>query len=322
MTEMPPPAYNKVPQMNDGTPYQQSMMALAANNELKVKQQFKLWEAISQGCCEQRNTYKVYTDADEEIMTLREDSDFLNRCCCAPAHTYGIGMLGVGEGKDIIPEDGFAALTDRPRLIEREGCCSKLLCCFSMTDTCANHADILVTGSEEGGNRNMKYTLKEKLCNGCTPEILINAVVNGEETPVAIITGPTFFGGCGEFCCDYDYTISTCNPDGTIQGAPGDIATIEKKKPEGCLAMLTEGCTDVDNFEIHFNPNCKQAGDPEFKALALGALVYLDFMFFEMDNGMCSASQNGGLVLTLFNCYVFGCICPCQITCEKNQNEG
>merc|ERR1719433_1184105 len=270
-----------------------------------------------------RNTYKVFDlETEEEIMLLREDSACLNRICCAPGHTYDIGMLGIGEGVDVVPDDGFKAMTDRPVLMHREGCCSKLLCCFSCMDMCANHADVLTKGTEEEGNRVVHYTFKEKLCNGCSPEIVISEVTEGgDENPVAIIQGPTFFGGCGELCCDYDYTISVINPgDLGPAGEKGDICTIEKKKPEGCCACITEAFTDVDNYELHFNPDSKLSSDAQFKTVAVGAVVYLDFMFFEFDNGICDRSPNGGLQITLFNCYVFGCICPCTIT--LNSQEG
>jgi len=306
-------------QVMNKTPMGSAMAALANENEITVKQSMAFWEAISQGCCEQSNVYKVYTSDGTEIMTLKEDSDCMNRCCCAPQHTYKVGMLGMGEGAEVIPEDGFAALNDRPVLLEREGCCSKLLCCFSMTDCCANHAEVMVpeTVAPDAEIRKGKFRFEEKLCNGCSPEI----VIYDGETEIAMLSGPTFFGGCSELCCDYDYAVSASKA-GEITGEKGDICIIEKKKPEGCCAILSECMTDSDNFEIHFNPSSPYASNGEFKAVMLGALVYLDFMFFEFDNGMCEPTDQGGIMCTFFNCYVCGCICPCSVTCNPSGEGG
>jgi len=309
--------YNN-PSVNGGTGFGETYNRLAQINNFKVKQGFKIWEALSQGCCEQLNVYKVYNaeapvdQANQEVMILKEESSCCNRCFCSPIHTYKVGMFSPYENPDIVPEGGFSALTDRPVLIEREGCCSKLLCCFSCTDTCANHADVLVRGTEEAGNRQSKYRFEEKLCNGCTPEINI---IDNAGNILAVISGPSIFGGCSELCLDYDYMITSVGNE----QAKGDIAHVKKKKPEGCLQMCTEACTDVDNFELKFNPNNKHSMDADFKAVALAALVYLDFMFFELDNGMCEGTNNGGIRFTFFNCYCYGCICPCQLTLEKGE---
>jgi len=307
-----PPTSSSTPSTTGfGATYQ----SLAQINDFKVKQSFKIWEALTQGCCEQQNVYKVYSGQSEaEVMILKEESSCCNRCFCSPMHTYKVGMFSPYESPQIVPKNGgLSAMTDRPVLIEREGCCSKLLCCFSCSDTCANHADVLVTGTKEAKNFSSQYRFEEKICNGCTPEI--NIIDNKVGKVVAVISGPTIFGGCSEFCMDYDYFITSAG-DGMV--APGDIAHVEKKKPEGCIQALTEAFTDVDNFELHFNPNNKHSQDPDFKAVALAALVYLDFMFFEFDNGMCEGTGNGGCRFTLFNCYCYGCICPCQLTLEKN----
>jgi len=293
-----------------------AMEKLGKCNSLKVKQSFKFWEAVSQGCCEQLNTYRVFDASDDsEIMVLREDATCFQRCCCSPEHTFSMGMLGADEDQNAMDKD--IKNWDRPRLMEREGCCSKLLCCFSCTDTCANHADVLVTGSEEAGDLYADYHFKEKLCNGCSPQI----VIYQGETPVAIIEGPTIFGGCSELCMSYDYTVSTIDA-GTLQntGAPGDICTVVKKKPDcNPCALCLEAFTDSDNFELEFNPNSK-FNDVKFKTVCIAALVYIDFMFFEFDNGMCEPVE-GGCRLTFFACYVAGCICPCSFT-FKNNGEG
>lgn len=293
---------------------------IAGDRVLKVKQGLSLLEAFTQGCCEKANVYKVYSADDQERLTMVEDSECFNRCCCAPIHTYKMQLLGPAEGGMKRPDDGWeSGLQGRPVLMYREGCCSKFLCCFSMTDMCANHAEVLKAPGDPQASQS-KYKFEEKLCNGCTPEIVISSVQ--DNIPVAMITGPSVFGGCYELCADFDYTISSINPaTGELGGQIGDIAIIKKKKPEGCCALLTEAFTDVDNFEIAYTDS-QYNGDPEFKAVGLAALIYLDFMFFEFDNGLCEPSNDGGCTFTFFNCYCCGTICPCSCTVGGSSGEG
>lgn len=42
-------------------------------------------------------------------------------------------------------------------------------------------------------------------------------------------------------------------------------------------------------------------------------------MFFEKDNGMCKC-EGGKLKITLFECFCYGCTCPCNL--EFSQNSG
>ena len=44
-------------------------------------------------------------------------------------------------------------------------------------------------------------------------------------------------------------------------------------------------------------------------------------MFFEQDNGMCKCEQNK-LKITLFECYCYGCTCPCNFVLDGNQQGG
>merc|ERR1719192_2335179 len=116
---------------------------------------------------------------------------------------------------------------------------------------CANHAEVY---KQPGGpEQPCKYKFEEKLCNGCTPEIVIKSVDDGD-LPIAVITGPSIFGGCYELCADFDYTISSLNPTTMEPGSGylGDIAIVKKLKPEGCCQMLVQAISDVDNFRLTF----------------------------------------------------------------------
>ena len=58
-------------------------------NKFKVKQRLAIWEAITQGACEQQNVYDIYDDkTGAPLFTAIEDSDGCTRCCCAPYHSF------------------------------------------------------------------------------------------------------------------------------------------------------------------------------------------------------------------------------------------
>jgi len=109
---------------------------LASVNKFKVKQRLAIWEAITQGACEQQNVYDIYDDATgAPLFTAIEDSDGCTRCCCAPYHSYLLKFKPAAPGvsRHTIRSDGSPTLMT----MEREGCCSKWgLGCFACTDDC------------------------------------------------------------------------------------------------------------------------------------------------------------------------------------------
>ena len=53
----------------------------------------------------------------------------------------------------------------------------------------------------------------------------------------------------------------------------------------------------------------------------MGAMIVADYMFFEQDHGMCYM-ENNKVKITLFECYVLGCLLPCTITLDQNSGGG
>lgn len=292
--------------------------ALATNNHLYIEQKIRWIEAITDGCCEQNNKYVVYNEEGGQVLFgVMEDSDCCNRCFCAPDHTFDLHMIGAENGQINWKEASWTG----PTLLHREGCCSKCLSCFSCNESCQHVGDVFPDAQESI----QRFRMEEKLCNGCTPEIVIYAVGganDGSDWPMAVLSGPCMFGGCMELCSDFYYDVSTCDDSAdlsTKEENMGNIATIRKIKPDGCCALCLECCTDIDRFSVNFQEGFAYNNDPNFKTCVLSSLFYLDFMFFEMDNGICGTNSSGDLVITFFNCYCSGCICPCCITCPRSE---
>ena len=77
--------------------------------------------------------------------------------------------------------------------------------------------------------------------------------------------------------------------------------------------------TDSDRYTIEFNQGVALA--PQQKALMLTSLLQVDYMFFEKDNGLCK-NERSHIEITLFECYLMGCVCPCNLIIPKGEGGG
>jgi len=60
---------------------------------------------------------------------------------------------------------------------------------------------------------------------------------------------------------------------------------------------------------------------PEQKMTSLASLFLVDYMFFEMDNGMLACKGGKQLDITCCFCFCCGVLTPCKITCKKGEKE-
>ncbi|KAJ8603543.1 hypothetical protein CTAYLR_004886 [Chrysophaeum taylorii] len=288
---------------------------------IKVVQKFSWLEAASQGLCEIPNVYNVYggsefSSSDAHILIAEEKSSGCTRTFCAPHHSTLL-LLRDAQTRDILAT------------LERPGaeCCfdgncfgpKPCLCCFACSEGCADQL-IVHEGAVEGRPGQMVPGVAiirqpENGGGGCTPTLYIETQYQREGT----IRGPCVFGGCSELCFDTIFRYYE-HADGA------EIGRIQHVHPECCTGdCFAEMCTDSDRFGIEMTPAFK--GDDRAKALA--ALLLIDYMFFEMDNGMFTVKPATGrnqgctIYVTFFQCYCYGCICPCRIVlpCESNDNN-
>jgi len=273
---------------------------------------------LTGGICEVRNRYTLHAGASREaldnppIMSAKENSSDCMRCCCAPNHNVFVEFR-LSED----PDDTTAPIA---MTFEREGLFGKCPCCCTCAECCldsmAMHAGQIMAGPDSAGklaDRSRVFgTAKQALqrCS-CTPTI---EVFDGPEAakgnvPHSVIHGPFIFGGCLEACIDTSFPVS--RPPGR---KIGDMAQIQKLKPRNFGELCTECFQDADRYYVEFrDPSLT----PQQKANLIGALLLTDFMFFELDNGMCSC-RNKKLTITLFLCYCCGCLCPCQIVFQSD----
>ena len=344
------------PVMMMGAPVQQVMVMqtpaladismLSGVSKLVIKQKVKLGEAISQGMCEQSNTYEVMDEWGRKLMRAHERSDMGLRCCCAPNHSLRLEINALNPQN---PNYEIGTVMT----MERVGMCSKWVGCFACTDCCQDGARFhrgLAPGDPGNMSPHTVFATAEQPClaGGFTPTVQMSSPVGA---PFAVVQGPCFFGGCSELCCHSEFKVSKIPPGvkATDVQPVGDHAVLVKKRPDSLGAALREACTDSDVYTLQFkDPNMSI----EQKAGTLGTLFLLDYMYFERTStiavlrlyGVCALStqvspdshshfiphlpyctgdndmidcQDGKLIITFFNCSCFGCVCPCKIESDN-----
>lgn len=332
-------AVTAIPLSSD-TPLDPELVAILQSTDTFMIQQKVQWgEALTQGMCEQQNIYTIADkDSNRNVLLIQEQSQALNRCCCAPEHSFFAKFYLLGE-------DGKTKKSEQAVMtMEREGCdccftgpCPKpCLCCFACTESCADGAQFYA-GDLEGnpgvfkGERERTKLLGEMIQpvggGGFKPvlQIMDRDSTKGSNAPAemfAATRGPCCFGGCSEFCCDTDFGISIAHPGQTVAQLHelpfGDFASIKKRKPSSFGGALRELFTDSDIYEVTF---LSKDITVQQKANILASMVHLDFMFFERDNDMCYC-ENGDIHIVLFNCFCYGCICPCECVFSPGDGGG
>jgi len=144
-----------------------------------------------------------------------------------------------------------------------------------------------------------------------TPTLHVVDRAAQEQQPFAKVEGPTFFGGCLECCCNFDYPVSSF----TAGDKTGDLAMVVKEKPHSIKGAMKELVGDSDTYSMEIRSQLT----PQKRLTLLSSLFLLDYMLFEFDNGMCSVQQNKGLVINCCNVYCCGAVFPIQVCTGNGQ---
>lgn len=265
-----------------------------------------------------------------------EESENWNRCCCAPGHSFYSKFYHYDETTG--DKTGSPVMT-----LEREGCdcpctgpCPKpWLCCFACTPGCSDKSSFYagdIVGSVPGssnGTREKTMLLGEVVQpitgGGFKPVLQVMDRGDGNSTDTTLFAaarGPCFFGGCSELCCDSKFGISVATPGSdlkTIHQLPfGDFASINKIKPKSLGAAAREAFTDSDIYEVHFHNKGITA---QQKANILATMIHLDYIFFERDNDMCYCTPDKALHIVICNCFIYGCVCPCELVLKAPEDN-
>jgi len=171
-------------------------------------------------------------------------------------------------------------------------CPCKLLSCPVLFNCCADGAHIYAgntpghptkPGKEEGlpypaPAETLIGSVTQPIFGGCCIPFL--ALRDGPDAaePFGKTTGPCFFGGWSEMCCDFRFKVSKF----TSSRDSADIGMITKRAPvTGAQAAATLCCNgDADIFSMEYNPAAADT-TPQQKVVALSSLLMTDYMIFD-----------------------------------------
>jgi hypothetical protein len=203
-------------------------------------------------------------------------------------------------------------------------CCNKCAGCIICTDCCADNftlvaGDVPSPDTKQIGQHLIDEVPNDRVigsgkvpspCGGmCTPTLNVSSTTVGPE-PWAKVEGPTCFGGCSEFCFDFEFPISKMDSEKKA----GDLAMITKLKPTSLAGAATEALTDSDTFKIDFKDAELTA---EQKATFLATLLLTDYSYFEGVADKCHVNDDGSTTINCCSWYICGCMCPVQFTIPR-----
>jgi len=325
----------------------QTIEVLSRMDSFFIQQRIRMIEAVTGGCIEQANVYDVFDhETNKRIMIIKEESDGCSRCLCSPDHSVFVKFYHVDASAPELQPGQKVDWAYEPSgtpfmTFEREGCdcfgsCPKpCLCCFACNESCSQvgtlHAGDLAgkPGDAKGKRERTKLlgeTIQPRGGGGFKPVMQMmdradpNDGATGRSEMFAATRGPCLTGGCAKLCSSFEFGSAVASPqdEGNVKKLHslnfGDFATITKLKPKTMAQGAREMFTDSDLYDVRYkNPSIT----PQQKANVLAQMVHLDYMFFERDGDMCY-SDGSGFHIVLFNCFIYGCVCPCEIVLSGN----
>ena len=137
---------------------------------------------------------------------------------------------------------------------------------------------------------------------GCTPTLNIYDKPEGEL--LSTVTGPFLLGSL----CSTTFQVD--------HPKLGNIATFEKKGVSDMTDLVKAMVSDADKFQMNF----KVSTDNKLKAVMLGTLLFMDYVFFEGDQACGSTNPFTGEVnCVCCNMYCCGSTIPCGCKMKPDQ---
>jgi len=320
----------------------ETIEVLGSMDSFFIQQRVRMIEAITQGCFEQANVYDVFDhETNKRVMIIKEESDAMSRCCCKPGHSVFVKFYLVGkDAPELKPGQkvdwSYEPSSEPFMTFEREGCdfcitgaCPKpCIGCFACSEGCREHGTLHAGAlhgkpGEKKGNRERAKLLGETVQppggGGFKPIMQMMERADSNDATAktelfAATRGPCCTGGLSKFCMEAVFGVGAANPSmendsGKLHSANfGDFATITKIKPASLGQGVRELFTDSDLFDVKF---VSKDATPQQKANVLAQMVHLDYMFFERDNDICERQGDGSTFISIANCFIYGCVCPC-----------
>lgn len=286
--------------------------------------------------CEAENLYTAHVGNRQvhspPIFFVKEKSGCCVRVCCAPHNSMFLTVSGTeppmsnkNQFEDWAKQPGNVWYT-----MERPGCCTARPClgCCACNEICLDTMTVYpgYVGDGYGEVGELKgvppahFRMQQAPAMQAMFEPTINifkADADGTfaQPPELVVKGPCIFGGWSELCCSSHFV--TRNKAGTVVGE------VTKLRPKSLCDCCDECVSDIDRYAVTYTDEKTGqllGSSPEERAqMALSAFL-VDYMFFELDNGMCHKSSQGDYECTCFQCYCCGCVrsCNCWVTTNSS----
>nr|XP_022340667.1 phospholipid scramblase 2-like isoform X1 [Crassostrea virginica] len=191
---------------------------------------------------ETANKYKIMNTQGQQVYFAAEESDTCTRQCCGPNRSFTMHITD-NMGQEVIR-------------VSREFKCGAGCPWCACVDALAHEVTIEAPPGQVVG-----YVKQEQ--SWCPPNYSIQDANRQEvltmKGPVCMITGP---------CCPNDIDFDVLAKDGTTP-----VGKISKQ----WSGLMREYFTDADNFGVSFPMDL----DVKMKAVMMGAVFLIDFMYFE-----------------------------------------
>lgn len=191
---------------------------------------------------ETANKYKIKNSMGQQVYFAAEESDMCTRQCCGPQRGFTIHITD-NANQEVIR-------------VTREFKCGAGCPWCACVDMCAHEIQIEAPVGQVVG-----YVKQQQSC--IEPRY---SIMNAEHDEILNIKGPVCI--CSGPCCTWDQEFNVFSKDGQTE-----VGKISKQ----WSGLVREYFTDADNFGVSFPMDL----DVKMKAVMIGAVFLIDFMFFE-----------------------------------------
>ncbi|XP_071853334.1 phospholipid scramblase 1-like [Apostichopus japonicus] len=210
-------------------------------DQILVHQQVELFEAFTG--IETQNRYQIKNALGQQVFFAFEESELCMRLCCGPGRGFTMHVVN-NLNQEVL------------RMVRPFQCCSGCCWCAGSCDHCSRTIAIeSPPGQPIGHVRQRGSSWKAHY-----------EILDANMDPVLKIRGPCWF--CQGVCCtcDVDFKVLSLDED-------HEVGNITKQ----WAGFAKECFTKADNFGIQFPMDL----DVKMKATLLGALILIEFMFYE-----------------------------------------
>lgn len=227
---------------------------LESVTHLFIKQMVEVTEILMG--FETKNKYEIVNGKNERLYYAVETTNYCLVCCCKTTRPFKFNVLDY-TGKQVMK-------------IQRDCTCTSCCCCCNCQLCCCglfNYSKVNIKLADD--------TLLGQITEGCSIFTPNYNVKNGDKVKKLTINGPS----CA-FCCNCKLLGNVEFEIHSVDGNKEQCGRISKEF-DGFNDIITRGRSDADNYGISFPVDM----DPMMKATLLGAVLLIDFEYFEAAGG-------------------------------------